>query len=127
MEASSISVAAAQGARPAGFPAPWSPEEDATLLRRYNEGVTVEALQEELGRSRGAVRTRLRRLGVELPLPDFIVRARSLYPNSFKPWTDEERSRLREMYMAREKLKDISDTLGRAVTAIAKELEKENL
>ncbi|MBL8664512.1 MAG: HRDC domain-containing protein, partial [Candidatus Odyssella sp.] len=43
---------------------PWTPEEDAALRRRWNEGAGVGALAAELGRAAGGIEARLVRLGL---------------------------------------------------------------
>ncbi len=43
---------------------PWTPDEDAALRRRWNEGAGVGALAAELGRAAGGVEARLVRLGL---------------------------------------------------------------
>lgn len=44
---------------------PWSPEEDERLQKAYHEGVDVKTMSAEFKRSRGAVRARLKRFGLE--------------------------------------------------------------
>ncbi len=105
----------------------WSSEDDAILLRRFNEGTRIAEIASELGRSESAVKLRLRKLGCSLPTPAFIIRARSIHPNSYKPWSAEEKEMLRDMYGEREKIRHMSEVLGRGVGAIARELERQDL
>lgn len=46
----------------------WNDTEEQALLSRLDEGASMSQLVEEFGRGRGAIRSRLNRLGVALPL-----------------------------------------------------------
>jgi hypothetical protein len=41
----------------------WSPEDDATLREAYESGQDLESLADAFGRNKGAIRSRLMRLG----------------------------------------------------------------
>lgn len=65
--------------RPA--PRPWTAGEEALLVRAYRQGATPGALAEEFSRSKGAVLTRLKRMGVlrkEKP-PGFVLRGKEAH------------------------------------------------
>jgi hypothetical protein len=47
----------------------WTPEDDHRLLTRYREGTHPRDLSTEFGRSNNAIRSRLERLGEQLPDP----------------------------------------------------------
>ncbi len=47
--------------------APWSEADDEYLRSRFLEGATIEDLVSEFGRKPGGIRSRLRKLGLELP------------------------------------------------------------
>jgi hypothetical protein len=47
--------------------APWSEEDDEYLRARFLEGATVDDLVSEFGRKPGAIRSRLRKLGLDMP------------------------------------------------------------
>ena len=42
---------------------PWTPEEEAKLVQRFEAGLKIEALAEEHGRTAGAIASRLAKLG----------------------------------------------------------------
>lgn len=44
---------------------PWTPEEELYLRESYRDGMEIKVMAEELKRSRGAIRARLKRLGLE--------------------------------------------------------------
>ena len=46
---------------------PWDPQEDKFLLSSYERGLTAEQISVVLGRTFGAIRSRLEHLGIELP------------------------------------------------------------
>jgi hypothetical protein len=46
---------------------PWDTYEDDFLLRSYERGLTAEQISVILGRTFGAIRSRLEQLGIELP------------------------------------------------------------
>lgn len=48
---------------PANAGKPWTPDEEARLARRFDEGAAVPQLMAEVGRTRAAVEARLVRLG----------------------------------------------------------------
>jgi hypothetical protein len=47
--------------------APWSEEDDEYLRNRFLEGASLEDLVSEFGRQPGGIRSRLRKLGLEVP------------------------------------------------------------
>ncbi len=47
--------------------APWSEQDDEYLRTRFREGATIDDLVSEFGRKAGAIKSRLRRLGLEPP------------------------------------------------------------
>ena len=47
--------------------AAWSPEDDTHLRERFSQGATVDQLVAEFGRQPGAIRSRLRKLGLTSP------------------------------------------------------------
>ena len=49
--------------------APWSDEDDARLRVRYLEGASVRQLVAEFGRKAGGIRSRLRKLGLDVRQP----------------------------------------------------------
>ena len=55
--------ATSAGARPANTGRSWTTDEDGDVARLFDEGSDVVAIAAELGRSTGAIRSRLRRLG----------------------------------------------------------------
>ncbi|MGL5858307.1 MAG: hypothetical protein ACRC35_07885 [Angustibacter sp.] len=46
---------------------PWSPEADDQLRAEYPAGMSVEQLSQDRGRSPRSIRSRLRKLGIEVP------------------------------------------------------------
>ena len=58
-----VANATGTGARPANTGRSWTTDEDADVARLFDEGSDVAAIAAELGRSTGAIRSRLRRLG----------------------------------------------------------------
>ena len=43
---------------------PWSEEDDLKLEQLYNQGLTTSELSKKMGRGNGAIRSRLRKLGI---------------------------------------------------------------
>ena len=44
---------------------PWSPEEDDLLERLYADGMKTREISEQLGRNRGAITSRIKKLGLK--------------------------------------------------------------
>lgn len=57
-------IAEARARHPSAY-TPWSPEDDAALRARAAQGATVAAMAKEFHRSRGAIKARLKALGIE--------------------------------------------------------------
>lgn len=72
---------------------PWSEDSDRALLRGLDEGKTLQELATVFGRSRGAISSRFKRLGIE-PNVRQRIRAVKKHVNRGKRWSEEDRSRL---------------------------------
>lgn len=94
----------------------WTPEDDAQLLHLADEGAMAPRIAREMGRSRGAVRSRLKRLrrvAATLDLNDSILAKHG------KRWTKEDEDALVHQWVRHGKtLESIASELGRTPGAI---------
>ncbi len=61
-------------ARPRNAGRPWSPDDDAQLVRRFESGASIARLAGELERTRGSISARLVKLGKLEPPPGMRLR-----------------------------------------------------
>jgi len=80
---------------------PWSEEEKALLARLYPDSSTEE-LVEKLGRGGGAITAMARKLGLR----------------KVPAWSEEQDSRLRQLYGEKAPLKEIAAIVGKSVTEV---------
>lgn len=89
---------------------PWSPEDDAELLRMYKSGVTVSEIAKEYKRTKGAIRSRL----VSLGMADHRFHVLDVYEGIDPIDNDELRNRL----LHGETISDLAQRYGRTEKAI---------
>jgi len=113
--------------------APWTERDDDYLCQRVLEGASIDDLVSEFGRQPGGIRSRIRKLGLELPRGTAPAGAdsgkgrpawREQYPRAGRVWTpDEDKTLLREVE-AGLPLEDIARSLGRGVFSVQVRLFK---
>jgi len=101
----------------------WSSEEDGRLKEEYDAEMSIPDLARHFGRQKGAIRARLRKLGVYRKSYT-LDEIRQKYPNAYKKWTSEEDRRLKEGYDARMSVPDLAKHFGRQKGAIQSRLRK---
>lgn len=115
---------------------PWSTDEDRNLIQSFRSRVPFHQIAEGHGRSKGAIISRLVRIGEIQPRPLAELNEsgnqsatankdwKKDRPNAGKPWTKEEDERLRVLHSQNTDILEIARTLGRGEFAVDVRLHK---
>ena len=96
--------------RYAKFNEPWTPDEVEELRRMASDGISRQAMSEQLGRTPNAIKMKLQSLGLYVPKP------------ATKPWTSTDEDTLVRLYREGISLAEIASAFGRTENAILRRL-----
>jgi len=106
----------------------WKEDEVELLIKEFNEGKEISHIAQVLQRKPSAIRSRLRKLGLEpnkneiekqeYSIVNNIKESREKYPKAFTKWTDEEDKLLIEEYSKNKDLIHLSNVLQRSPKSI---------
>ena len=96
--------------RYAKFNEPWTPDEVEELRRMASDGISRQAMSEQLGRTPNAIKMKLQSLGLYVPKP------------GAKPWTPADEDTLVRLYREGISLAEIASAFGRTENAILRRL-----
>ncbi|MBO3463276.1 hypothetical protein G7B40_037800 [Aetokthonos hydrillicola Thurmond2011] len=108
---------------------PWSSEEDERLRLRYSQQAPINIIAAEFQRSKGAIRSRIKKLGLQdqhqqSSYNTKIQEIRKQYPRAYEPWSGEEDKQLRLRYSQNAPINIIAAEFQRQPSAIRSRLEK---
>ncbi|MBO4566572.1 MAG: hypothetical protein J5695_05040 [Bacteroidales bacterium] len=92
------------------FNEPWQSSEIEELKNMKADDVPIQAIAQQLQRTPGSIRMKLKSLGLYTPRPAAV------------PWTEEDENRLVAMYSDGIPFEEMAETIGRSVTAIISRL-----
>lgn len=91
----------------------WNFEETQELSQLYSQGKTMQEIAQQLNRTVPSVTNKIHELGLSKPSVE--VLAKSQKPVKKKPWTHEERNKLKELLNQGLSTKQIAERLGKSV------------
>ena len=110
----------------------WNDDDESRLEEMLKDGKSVEEIADELStklplgseRSENAIRSRIKKLGLEEKTGVYL-RRKSGSSGTYSKWTDDELSKLKEMWKDEYDLDEIADELGRTKGAIEYKIRSE--
>ncbi len=103
----------------------WEEHEILTLRRSFETKTEPSIIAKQLGRSRGAIRTQLIKMG--LIHPNWHEQAKQKYARHGTPWSKEEQNEVKSLFQSGLSLDEIASKYQRSAYAIRMQLEKMGL